>query len=231
MTEIGTVLLPGLDGTGSMLMEFAAALQEFTDVRVIRYPPSELWDYDALLDFVRPQLPDTPHVVIGESFSGPLALRLARERPPGLKGIVLGASFARLDIPLKKVLAGLAGAISPRMVPTEVFAAILLGRWSTAQHRRRLRSALREVFPEVLSWRAKAALAVDLVHEGEIGLPILYLRASKDRLIPKSAVDAIGALAPHVQVREIAAPHFLFQIAPKECAAAVRSYYDSITMD
>jgi pimeloyl-ACP methyl ester carboxylesterase len=226
--EISTVLLPGLDGTGLMLSEFAAALGAFTEVKIVRYPHFQPWDYDALLSFVRTQLPDTPHVVIGESFSGPLALRLAQEGQTELRGIILGASFARLDLPFKKAISCLTGIVSPRIVPTDILAPFLLGRWSTAVHRRRLRSTLTQVSPQVLSVRAKAALAVDQTTGGNIRLPVLYLRASEDRLIPKSATNVIAALAPRIEIREIAAPHFLFQAAPMECAAAVRTFYEAM---
>ena len=39
-------------------------------------------------------------VVVGESFSGSLALMLATRRPVGLRGVVLCASFVRFPLPV-----------------------------------------------------------------------------------------------------------------------------------
>jgi pimeloyl-ACP methyl ester carboxylesterase len=46
--------------------------------------------YDELLPLVLEHLPtDRPFVVLGESFSGPLAIRIAAVRPPCLRALVL----------------------------------------------------------------------------------------------------------------------------------------------
>lgn len=219
------VVLPGLDGTGLLLDDFVSALETFCAVRLVRYPASGPMSYPELAAFVRARLPAGDHVVIGESFAGPLALDLALEPPPGLKGVVLGASFARLDLPLKRTLAALIGRIPVRHVPTRLLTPLLLGRWSTPSRRRSLAQALSQVPPDVLAMRAKAALGVDLLRRGgTIGLPVLYLRASSDRLIPASAAGHIAALAPTMTVQDIAAPHFLFQVEPGMCAEAVRQF-------
>lgn len=223
------VLLPGLDGTGLLMAEIVAALESSFRVIVVRYPTREPFDYDELIGLVREHLPADDYILVGESFSGPLVLRLALEAPAGLKGIVLGASFARLDLPLKAVLSRLAGFVSPHVVPTSVLAYFLLGRWAAPERRRRLRQALAGVAPEVLVARARTALAVDLLQEGRaVRLPTLYLRASEDRLIPKSTAREMARLAPDMQIRDIAAPHFLFQVEPDESAASIRDFVKTI---
>lgn len=226
------VVLPGLDGTGFLLKEFAVALEPFFRVRTVRYPTHEPHDYGGLLELVRVQLPQEDYIVIGESFSGPLALCLAQEEPVGLKGIVLGASFARLDLPAKTVLSSLVGVVPPHFVPIRLLAPFLLGHWSTPELRDRLRQALSEVAPHVLAARARAALAVDLLRAGRaVRRPVLCLRARSDRLVPKSAAQELARLAPDMQVRDIVAPHFLFQVAPRECAGAICDFRNKIEGD
>lgn len=72
-------------------------------------------------------------------------------------------------------------------------------------------------------------MTVDLWREGRaVRLPVLYLRASEDRLVPKSTAEQAAALTADMQVRDIAAPHLLFQVAPDECAAAIRDFVGTL---
>ena len=223
------VLLPGLDGTGLLLQDFKAALERFYTVKLISYPVDDPLSYDELLPLIRAGLPDGNFIVVGESFSGPLALRLAMDAPSGLRGIVLGASFARLDLQLKSALAGLVKFIPVHYIPSHILAFILLGRWATPDHRRHLTGALSRVSSKVLVARVEAVLNIDLVKDARrLALPLLYLRASADRLIPSSAVRSITSIAPTTIIQEIAAPHFLFQTAPTACADAIRRFSEAI---
>lgn len=219
------VLLPGLDGTGLLLSDFAKLLETHFSVKVVRYPTHQPFDYDDLMGLVRRQLPTGDYIVIGESFSGPLALRLAQEEPAGLKGVVLGASFARLDLPAKPVLSYLANLISPHLVPTSMLTHFLLGRSATPELRKHLKQVLAIVDPLVLSIRARAALKVDYLGSPQ---PVLYLRANADRLVPKSAAQHLSKIVPDLRIHDIAAPHFLFQVAPYECAAAINDFRQQI---
>jgi pimeloyl-ACP methyl ester carboxylesterase len=223
------VLLPGLDGTGLLLSDFTKLLETHFSVKVVRYPTHQPFDYDDLMGLVRRQLPTGDYIVIGESFSGPLALRLAQEEPAGLKGVVLGASFARLDLPAKPVLSYLANLISPHLVPTSMLTHFLLGRSATPELRKHLKQALAIVDPLVLSIRARAALKVDYLGSPQTVLqPVLYLRANADRLVPKSAAQHLSKIVPDLRIHDIAAPHFLFQVAPYECAAAINDFRQQI---
>jgi pimeloyl-ACP methyl ester carboxylesterase len=93
-------LLPGLDGTGLL---FGPALDACPDgVRpvVLPLPDLEARSYAELADHLAPRLPkDEPFLLLGESFSGPLALELAARRPDGLAGVVLVASFVTSPVP------------------------------------------------------------------------------------------------------------------------------------
>jgi pimeloyl-ACP methyl ester carboxylesterase len=223
------VLLPGLDGTGLLLKDFKAALERFCAVALISYPVDVPLSYDELLPLVRARLPAGDFIVIGESFSGPLALRLAMDATPGLRGIVLGASFARLDLPLKSVLASVAKFVPVHRIPMHVLAFVLLGRWAAPEFRLELAAALSRVSSEVLTARARATLDIDLVKGARrVALPLLYLKASADRLIPSSAAQSIASIAPAMTIQEITAPHFLFQTAPEVCADAIQRFSEAI---
>jgi pimeloyl-ACP methyl ester carboxylesterase len=87
------VLLPGMDGTGLMFGPFLAVL-EGLEAQVLRYPP-ELTAYADCVAYARARLPlGRPYLLLGESFSGPVAIALAAEQPEGLAGLVLCCTFA-----------------------------------------------------------------------------------------------------------------------------------------
>jgi pimeloyl-ACP methyl ester carboxylesterase len=90
------VLLPGLDGTGILFKPLIAALPPEVSTVVVAYPGEQPLGYAELLPVVLAALP-TEHafVLLGESFSGPLAVMAAATRPPGLVGLVLCATFVQ----------------------------------------------------------------------------------------------------------------------------------------
>jgi pimeloyl-ACP methyl ester carboxylesterase len=96
---------------------------------------------------------------------------------------------------------------------------------ATPELRRAHAQAMSRVAPSTLRARVAAILAVDyrpLLRRVEV--PLMYLRAAKDRLIPESAGRSIRLLRPDIEVLEIDAPHFLLQTEPARCADAVMGF-------
>ena len=88
------VVLPGMDGGAELSATFRDAIPFETEG--VAYPPEELLGYDALEALLRSRLEGVgEHVLVAESFSGPVAVRLAADPPPSLRGLVLVASFLR----------------------------------------------------------------------------------------------------------------------------------------
>ena len=88
------VLLPGMDGTGELFADFLTALPSWIVPEVIRYPTDRNLSYAQLQAELRPVLSRSgPFVLLAESFSSPLAVRLAADAPSGLRGLVLCAGF------------------------------------------------------------------------------------------------------------------------------------------
>lgn len=228
--SLAIVVLPGLDGTGKLLLDFVSEFEADTSIVVIDYPTDIFMTYEELSLYVKERLPRDDFVLVGESFSGPLALKLAGERPAGLRGVVLAASFARLDIPAKSLLSLAAATVSPRMLPMFALSFLLLGRWATSQNVKALRTAIELVEARVLSGRAREALSVDLALQGvEVEYPTLLLEARYDRLIPRSAGETLAQICKRLRVETIDGPHFLLQVARKNCASAVRSFCAELT--
>ena len=95
------VLLPGMDGSSDLFAAFVAALGDAVTPLVVSYPADQVLGYEGLVDFARTRLPaGQAWVLLGESFSGPVAIALAAERPPGLCGMILSGTFRGIDIPV-----------------------------------------------------------------------------------------------------------------------------------
>jgi len=223
------VLLPGLDGTGSLFRGFLKALDPGIKTIIVSYPPDRDMDYDGLKAIARSFLPENdPFILLAESFSGPIAISIAASQPTGLRGLILTCSFARNPRPLLAPLLPLVRLLPVRAAPTALLAAPALGRFATPARRSELAEILSRVRPSVIRTRLRAVLTVDVrALLARIDLPVLYLRASEDRLVPRSASDDFAAM-PRVRFAEIEAPHFLLQANPEEAAAHVEAFLGEI---
>ena len=223
---ITLVLLPGMDGTGDLLGSFIEALGEEFVVKIVRYPASEPFGYSELEAVARAALPNEgPFVLLGESFSGPIAISLASSAPPGLIGLILCCTFARNPCPLLTGLRSLVGVLPVASAPVHVLSSLLLGRFSTIKLRAALAHSLAQVKPAALRARLASVLSVDVTAKlSAIRVPMLYLRASSDRVVPASASTLIVRLVPSTLIAELEAPHFLLQAAPVEAARVVRAF-------
>jgi len=57
-----------------------------------------------------------------------------------------------------------------------------------------------------------------------IGTPVLYLRASRDRIVGARLSSDLTSQLPNVSIAEIDGPHLLLQTRPRECAAAILGF-------
>lgn len=221
------VVLPGLDGTATLHSDFSdAARIAFDSVVVISYPSSQVLDYVALEKLVRAQLPVTARfVLLGESFSGPIALSIAANPPSNLLGIVLSTTFAESPVPLFAPFASFTRFAPVRALPLSLLSWWLLGRWATPQLEAALQNALLSVMPEVLRARVGIALRVKaLTACRSVSLPVLYLRGTNDRLLYQHAGRQISEAIAHCTIKDISGPHLLLQAAPQACALAVSEF-------
>jgi pimeloyl-ACP methyl ester carboxylesterase len=221
------VILPGLDGTAALQSAFVDAIDSaFESVIVVSYPADRILDYSELELLARAALPHgVPFVLLGESFSGPIALSIAADPPPDLVGVVLSTTFARSPVPLLSPLASFTRFAPVRTLPLSLLSWCLLGRWATPQLESSLEDALLSVAPAVLRSRAAIALRVNVASRlRAISIPMLYLRATEDRLLSRSAGHQIRSVAPNVKSIDIDGPHLLLQASPQASALAVSNF-------
>jgi pimeloyl-ACP methyl ester carboxylesterase len=221
------VLLPGMDGTGLLFSQFAAALGSGVKPVIIGYPTTQALDYTQLEAYVRERLPtDTPFTLLGESFSGPVAISIAANPPPNLVGLILCCSFSRSPRPPLAALKPFTHLL-PGVRSATLASLFLLGAWSTPDLRKQLAAALAQVSPGVLRARLRAIIDVDTADAmRRVRIPILYLQATHDRTVTEKAGRLVASLAPQTHIERIAGPHMLLQAAPEATAAIVKKFVD-----
>lgn len=220
------VILPGLDGTARLHDAFCSRLGALgVRAHAIAYPPDQPICYEALECLVREQLPSAGRfILLGESFSGPLAMQIAAYPPPGLVGLVLSTTFARAPV---RALAPLAPflRLAPARPPEPLLSWFLLGPWATPDLRSALGAALRQVSPDVIRSRAAAALRVDVTALLPlVTLPVLQLVASHDRLLSRAAAAGPGRGFPDCRTVTVRGPHLLLQASSEPCAREVAAF-------
>jgi len=220
------LLMPGMDGTGELFAPLRAALPRGIPAQVLAYPDGATLDYEDLLPVVRAGLPSEPFVLVAESFSGPLAIMLAAERPVGLRGVVLCASFVRNPAWwAPPVLRHAVSSSAFRWFPSFVRERALLGSHGTAELRGLLARAHATVSPASLAARARSILTVDVVdHLRNCDVPILYIRGSDDYVVSIRSLRRIQAVVPAIRVVTVPAPHLVLQVQPAACAEAIMEF-------
>jgi len=220
------VLLPGLDGTGKLFVEFLKALDLGSSAQVVSYPPDIPLGYDELEPLVRAALPTRGRfVILGESFSGPLAIRIAAHPPPALVGLILCVTFASNPYPHLAWARGLAALLPLKSLPRWLRAPLMWGSASPSKAPRQSERAMAGVDAAVIRRRIAALLSVDETAAlATISVPTLVLCATGDRVISKAASMRLMHGIRHAQRLDIDGPHLLLKTRPKECAAAVLNF-------
>jgi pimeloyl-[acyl-carrier protein] methyl ester esterase len=221
------VCLPGLDGTGTLFDDFLAEVALGWERIVVRYPP-HLSSYDDLVPVVEAAMPEWPRVIlIAESFSTPIAIKIAARASGNLRGLVLCAGFA--SSPLRGVTRFLASAIAPilfKREPSESAVKFFLtGRDSPKHLTTAVREAVRRVPPAVLAGRLKQVLSCDVRAElSNIYRPILCVRAKRDRLVRSACTQEILRVSRDARLVEFDGPHLILQRQPRLCEQAIADF-------
>jgi pimeloyl-ACP methyl ester carboxylesterase len=227
-TPLDTVLLPGFDGMARLSRYFIDALPPQLTPSVIVYPPDVPESYSDLEVRVRNLLPcDRTFAIVAESFSGPIAIRIAAKKPKGLVALVLVGTFVHNPVRfiptwMKSLVGSYLFHIPP---PAWMVRRLVAGFDAPDALMSEALAAWCQVKPGVLAMRLREALAVDAADDFlAVTLPMLYVRGTQDRLLAPSTVDALQRLRPDLEVAVIGAPHFVLQRRPTEAADLIANF-------
>jgi pimeloyl-ACP methyl ester carboxylesterase len=198
---------------------------------LLPYPPDEPLGYDELERRVRASLPAGRFALLAESFSGPLAIRIAARPPQGLAAVVLAATF--LHRPVAPALGALAALAGPRLFghppPRAVIRRFLSGSDAPPEIVEAVRSAVAELRPDVSARRAAEALRADVRDAlGKSKVPLLAIVPTRDRLLRRGGLThELRARRPDAEIAEIDGPHLIRQRQPHACLARIESFLTS----
>lgn len=226
------LILPGMDGTGKLLLEFMDELPASLHKETPQYLTDRVLSYDDLAKLVRSLCEDSPpFVLLAESFSTPLAVRIAAENPANLRGLILCAGFATSPVRGVKrwVVSMLAPLLMRAVMPEAAIRAWLVGRDATSTLVRNTREAIVSVQPAILTERLRAVLACDVRSDlRHVTVPMLYLQAQHDWLVRPRCLKEIRTIRPDVRDVVVDGPHFLLQREPQQTAQIVTEFLSSL---
>jgi len=218
--------MPGLDGSGVLFEPFIESLPGDVRCTVVTYPPRERLSMSDLVEVAFRQIPaDRDVVLVAESFSGPLAAELLKRDLPAVRAVVFVATFLEPPRPFLLWLARVLPLSCILRIPTP---SVLIRRASLGAGAGEplialFREARRAVSPDVLASRLRMIARLKGA-TGRIDIPALYLRATRDRLVPPRCIEAFRAVAPHLQVAQVDGPHLVLQARPRECWQVLRGF-------
>jgi pimeloyl-ACP methyl ester carboxylesterase len=220
------VLLPGMDGTGIFFEDFAAAIQHDFKPVIVSYPDDPSLGYAGLEPVARAALPqDEPFLILGESFSGPLAISIAASNPAGLLGLILCVTFARNPHPLLPLVCAILKPLPAWRIPRFIQQPNLFGRFNSPYLGAKLREVRSRVSQRTLKARLEAVASIDVSDKlRRVSVPTLYLRGRHDRVVSRASGDYIRKIHPNVEVAELDAPHLLLQTAPQAAARIISEF-------
>lgn len=212
------VLLPGLNGSSALFAPLLAELEDI-DCQVLELPEHGPQDYPSLADALMEQLGTTPFVLLGESYSGPLAYQLALRQPTGLRGVIFSASFLSRPNPALALLAHLP---MPQTLATQpwLLRALCLGKTADEHMLQRVQREIRRLDPRLLRTRL-ATLAGLQAPTQTLHLPCLHLWPQQDRLVADSTAERLSKACTDIRQVRLDGPHFILQTRPKACANAI----------
>ena len=219
------ILLPGLDGTDIFFRPLLAALPAWIDARCVQYDAAGPHDYVDLVPIIRDACRQCKDFfVLGWSFSGPLALMLASDSPPGIRGVILCATFVSAPWPFLRFFRRATTPSMARLFPflSEILA--LFGRYSSEQFRRDRAECWSRVPPATLAARARTILGMDRRTRLACQVPLLYVRGAADIVVPRWNAHAVSRAIPSARVVTIDGPHLALYTNPGKAADVIAQF-------
>ena len=213
-----------MDGTGHLFRWFASAIHSVAIPKVVSYRQDQIVTVDKLITHVGSCVPSGPFAIVAESFSGPIAIKLAQTLSSDLRGILLSTSF--ITPPAPRWLANLPLALFFGVPPPNfIIRRLLLEPSSSQEVASEVFATIRSVPRFILAERFRQALRTDARDAlRRCPAPVVFLAATRDRLLGTRGLAAVREARPEAEVVMLAGPHLLLQARPREAADVVGRY-------
>jgi pimeloyl-ACP methyl ester carboxylesterase len=222
-------LLPGLDGTGDLFFPIIPFLENHFEVHVVRY--TDQLTFNEYVESAAKQLPNSdPVSLVAESFSGPIAISLLANKKLNFEASVLSATFCKSPLPFltqisKYVPEGLFASNPASKAFLDLF---VTGRGANLEVRNKARELLNQVSPRQFQNRIGLVNEVDVTDElKEIEVPLLYIQATKDRIVLADSGTEIKKHAKKMEIEKVVGSHMILQTQPETCAELIINHVTS----
>jgi pimeloyl-ACP methyl ester carboxylesterase len=222
------VLLPGLDGSGALFQRLADVLSTDARVTVASYPADAKMQYDDYVQYARTIISNRRVVLLGESFSGPVAIKIAGERPYQIIGLVLASTF--LASPWPSWIVRTVAALDLRFIPRAVKNFALMGSYRDRQLSDDVWAVVDALPRGVVAARLRDVAGVNVRTELEsLRCPVLVLHGKADWLVSRITLDLQSAKADNFQFEFMPGPHMLLQTRPVQAAQQIKKFLQSLS--
>jgi pimeloyl-[acyl-carrier protein] methyl ester esterase len=218
------VLLPGLHGSTALFDSFIALAPAWARCRAMALPTEGSQSFDALAAALEPELRSLEgFVLFGESFSGPVAARLATRL--GSKVSLLVLCNPLVEPPIGVAASLVSSFARSRLMPRWPVAFAMTGsnRDLAAAILREVRALPGDVFAHRLAV-ASSARREDLLEH--LVAPVLVIAGTSDRLLPARVIEDVLERVPFSVFAQIDAPHLAAQVAPAAVWAAITGEFE-----
>ena len=223
------VLLPGLNGSCTLFEPLLAHLPPAMEVQALTLPAQGNQDPANLANRLLSALGNTPYVLLGESFSGPLTYQLALRQPSGLRGVIFVASFLSRPHPLLQLIPylPLPTCLLRQHILLRLFC---LNGQASVDVIQTVREEIKKLPQRLLRARL---LSLDQLQEPllQLQLPALHLVANRDRLVTRKAQVSLNKYCTQLTQIGVDGPHFLLQTRPQACAMAIQQFISALATE
>lgn len=229
MSKLKLILLPGMDGTGHLFSPLLQSLSHF-DCEIIALPTAGDQSYLRLSAYVQERLPKEDFILIAESFSGPIAAILSTHCIEYLRGVIFVATF--LSVPHKRLLGfarrlplnllSLKAASSMPLAPY-IMKRFFLGKNAGKELLRSFQETINQIPTSLIRDRLDTLYRLSYSPEN-IGLPVAYIQARYDKLVPAAKLQEFEESFTDLAVATLDGPHFILQAKPAESAAFISDF-------
>ena len=219
------VLLPGLHGSTTLFESFVALAPPWARCLPLALPTLGDQGFDQIADVLEHEVKRLEgFVLVGESYSGPIAARLAARLGQKVALLVLCNPLVEVGFELPASLA--ASVLVSRATPVWGAAFTLAGG-----NRALGRAALEEVrtLPrEVLRGRLSAAFSATAQElSSYLVAPLLTILGTRDRLISLGRARHVCSKVSCSTLVELDAPHLVIQAKPAEVWDAISNEFET----
>ena len=222
--QTDVVLLPGLHGSVSLFEPFIALAPPWARCRPLALPDPGDQSFDGLATLIEANVGAMEGVVLfGESFSAPIAARVASRL--GQKVALLVLCNPLVETPLPVFPSFLAAFLRFESISRRAIAATMTGGDHVLAQ-----SVLREVrLLNRSTLEARLAAIADATRTDllkHLAAPLLVITGKADRLLSPAVAASLVQDVPFAVSAQISAPHLAAQVAPSQVWAAITEEFE-----